>query len=716
MSPVTASQENVVSEQGSGRTRVAALGVLLGAAACVVTVGCRGVLGIDTERDVLDGDEGTDAGAEIFGGSDRDATTTRPGLVDNTREGGDAGAGIDGDAGVLGDSGEPEDGSTEPSELDGTLADAGSDDASTAPAETLEWANWPLAPDSPPGSNFVVNGNTVRDTTTGLVWQRGMSEPMPYARAAAYCEELREGGASDWRLPSWIELVSTIDFGRTGTAFSPVAFTDRASAFLWSHTPLSQAAGTNGLIRVVYAFSGVTAFVPPETTERARARCVRGRPFVYDRAPGAPEGRYEVTEGTVHDTKTGLTWQRGVAPPPRVTYEAAAAYCDALAIEGHEDFRVPTMRELLSIVDVDAPAAPMWDPVFGSSAPSDLWSQTIVANTRNGERWGLQTVRAEANQYPTIAPSGVKCVRGGASPVAGDGGLPIDPDLPDAATAPSASSEWANWPLPPTSPGEGAYEILDGDSVRDKVTGLVWHRALSESVSQEEAEEHCMGLRASGHSDWRLPTWIELVSLVDYARTPPSIAPVAFPNTGGAIVRTRSQNVLTPSVVLGVSFAAGEVVSISPTRNAFTRARCVRGAPLVHNRAPGAPPGRYELTREVARDRATGLVWQRSYAPAVRLSFDDASRYCASLALDGRQGFRLPTVRELLSLVDVDAFALPQWDQTAFATVGPGDLWSQTDVPGSRSSERWAVQFTSGTINKHAPTARNGARCVADGR
>ena len=44
-----------------------------------------------------------------------------------------------------------------------------------------------------------------------------------------------------------------------------------------------------------------------------------------------------------------------------------------------------------------------------------------------------------------------------------------------------------------------------------------------------DAQTYCTTLTLATHSDWRLPTFIELVSIIDYSQNAPAISPTAFP-------------------------------------------------------------------------------------------------------------------------------------------------------------------------------------------
>jgi len=95
---------------------------------------------------------------------------------------------------------------------------------------------------------------------------------------------------------------------------------------------------------------------------------------------GCPmEGRFvDNVDGTVTDTCTGLMWQKATAPGTYLWTEALL-YCEDLVLAGHDDWRLPNVHELHSIVVYER-ADPAIDPAF-DSIPSAYWSSTTRPNS-----------------------------------------------------------------------------------------------------------------------------------------------------------------------------------------------------------------------------------------------------------------------------------------------------------------------------------------------
>ncbi len=132
---------------------------------------------------------------------------------------------------------------------------------------------------------------------------------------------------------------------------------------------------------------------------------------------------------------------------------------------------------------------------------------------------------------------------------------------------------------------------------------------------------------------------------------------------------------------------------------------CVRSIP--ENQCSSKAPERFDLTKlqrpqhyinsyfeeleEIVIDHATGLAWQQAASP-YPLPWQDAFSYIEQLnkrCLGGKDSWRLPTVNELLSLLDEDPF---QPMESVFSTEHKW-FWS-ADLHGK--IERWYVNLDMG--------------------
>ena len=131
----------------------------------------------------------------------------------------------------------------------------------------------------------------------------------------------------------------------------------------------------------------------------------------------------------------------------------------------------------------------------------------------------------------------------------------------------------------------------------------------------------------------------------------------------------------------------------------------------LHARAD-APAHHYEVDANAVavRDTATKLTWQRAFEPMPR-QWNNANAYCKELALDGG-GWRLPTLKELLTLVDPSRSTPPVLDTNAFPDTPSGIFWSSNSYVAD-NTYAWTVDFSQGNSAKdHAKSAAAYIRCV----
>jgi len=121
----------------------------------------------------------------------------------------------------------------------------------------------------------------------------------------------------------------------------------------------------------------------------------------------APPDRFVLIEAgsIVHDTKTNLKWQR-TPPSTLVSRSVSDSYCAGLSLGG-TGWRNPTIKELLTIVDWKATAAPVFPTAYFEGPVGDYWSSTGVYQGDGARRY----VRFGTNGSSSNADSGTKYVR-----------------------------------------------------------------------------------------------------------------------------------------------------------------------------------------------------------------------------------------------------------------------------------------------------------------
>ena len=216
-------------------------------------------------------------------------------------------------------------------------------------------------------------------------------------------------------------------------------------------------------------------------------------------------------DGTVTDEVTGLMWQQD--PGDKVAYFGAIDDADGFDLAGYDDWRLPTVKELYSLIlfsgedpsgemgddtsglvpfmDETVFAFEYGDPGDGDRIIDSQWVTTSVygGSVMGGEQcfFGLNFADGRIKCYPTDGPGGYFAIH-----VRGN----VD---------------------------YGTNDFADNgdDTVSDSATGMMWMLQDSgEALGWEDALAWCEGSEHAGYDDWRLPSAKELQSLVDYSRSP----------------------------------------------------------------------------------------------------------------------------------------------------------------------------------------------------
>lgn len=114
----------------------------------------------------------------------------------------------------------------------------------------------------PQPRNFIDNGNeTVTDSVTGLVWQKGFEVNLTWYEAQNYCQNLSLDG-KDWRLPTPHELRTLIDYEIFNPSINTVAFPNTPPEWFWStkHASFNDVASGMESSWIIYFYDGFVEY------------------------------------------------------------------------------------------------------------------------------------------------------------------------------------------------------------------------------------------------------------------------------------------------------------------------------------------------------------------------------------------------------------------------------------------------------------------------
>jgi len=239
--------------------------------------------------------------------------------------------------------------------------------------------------------------------------------------------------------------------------------------------------------------------------------------------------------------------------------------------------------------------------------------------------------------------------------------------------------------------------------VTDQITGLMWqdkdlgYKVLvsednvengnTSDMSGDTANTFCMNLDFGGYTDWRLPTLLEVESIMENTDT-------GLNNIFEE--QSRSLWTISPAIERKGMFWYAEM-----DKNVHNRwfgddekgVRCVRGSSNLED------TGDYynRLSSGIVVDLNSGLEWQDDYSDnnneVKTANWEDAISYCENLVLGDNSDWRLPNKNELLSIVDHRRYS-PAINQKFINTKYPVYYWTSTSQDNSNAI---AIEFEEGS-------------------
>lgn len=241
---------------------------------------------------------------------------------------------------------------------------------------------------------------------------------------------------------------------------------------------------------------------------------------------------------------------------------------------GKTDWRVPTRRELLSIVHHGKSNLAI-DTTFFPNTLLAYWSSDLDAVS--GEFTGAWDVAFTDGGDTFAQVNASKYVRLVSGTVPPEPNPRFVDNLDGTVTDPATGLMWDRcvW-------GQTGTDCFGGSAA-----DLTWQQALRAAVTANAGAGH------RGYNDWRLPNRTELESLVDITKaTPPRINTTAFPNTlsdffwSSTVYTPSNEFAPNPDGAWVVSFGDGG--SSAPFQTDVNRVRLVRSGQSFDALAPAA--------------------------------------------------------------------------------------------------------------------------------
>ena len=224
-------------------------------------------------------------------------------------------------------------------------------------------------------------------------------------------------------------------------------------------------------------------------------------------------------DGTITDNVTRLVWQQNMGE--KITYDDAFVKADSMTLGGETDWRVPTLKELYSLMlfsgSVQGETAielfidtTYFDQLIGDTAlgereiDAQTWCSTQYEGVTMGSDttvFGVNFIDGRIKGYPKYQPGNVNVKK----------------------------SMYFRMVRGNTAYGINNFSDNGDGTITDNATGLMWQQSDDgNSYDWEEALYMAKNLEYAGHDDWRVPSAKELQSIVDYTRSPQTTSSAAI--------------------------------------------------------------------------------------------------------------------------------------------------------------------------------------------
>lgn len=225
-------------------------------------------------------------------------------------------------------------------------------------------------------------------------------------------------------------------------------------------------------------------------------------------------------DGTITDNITGLIWEQNMGE--KITFDEAFTKAKTSTLAGYADWRVPTIKELYSLILFTGQV--QGETAISFFIDTDFFNQAL-GNTAIGER-EIDAQTWSSTEYVGLTMNGDETVFG-VNFV--DGRIKGYPKYTKSSG--NANTMYFRMVRGNTDYGINSFMDNGNGTISDNATGLMWQKA-DDGIGRnwQESLEYAENLELSEYTDWRLPNAKELQSIVDYSRSPQTTNSPAIDN------------------------------------------------------------------------------------------------------------------------------------------------------------------------------------------
>ena len=434
---------------------------------------------------------------------------------------------------------------------------------------------------------FKRQGDAIFDSNTGLYWEYKTNEENCVNSGSrrftfdgardVHVKELNDasfGGFTDWRVPNKDELRSIFDYGREESVIGEI-FGSCPVGDYWTKNIYKLQPYFSWVL-----FSGFGSGIAKRTDAENFCIAVRGG---YDRRFGEPDAsRFKDNgDGTVTDETTGLMWQKGTNK--RMGPNAAEEFIAGFNLAGYTDWRLPNIKELNTILNLDESKGNWFFDVFPVPENEAMLHYSACDMFERHYAWVTNFTYGYDGYYGgRTAPLLSRAVR--------YADAPKKPDKADSFTITHTGQVRAFdlkgrevdkdriWGLDAQRIWTvNSFETIEhGKAVKDNVNGLIWDNSHDDlELTWKDAKEYIAGLndkRYLGRSDWRLPGREEIRCIARYDDIQPAIDTKYFTNTKNGYYWTAYTDKRCIENAWGMYFGYGCTYTVPKEKKAHIKA------------------------------------------------------------------------------------------------------------------------------------------------